>query len=259
MPTMPPQQTCMPAVAHMAERVEPVLVAAGGDDGAVVLRRGIEVVVVVVEAGLLEPPCLRRPSACRASRRSPARAPSPPAIISHTLSRSRSLGSRQAAPMQKRLAPARLAVRASASTASSVISFSGFDAGIVMRALRTIAAVLRATAGLDRQQRGHLHLGRVEVHAMDALRAEHQLRERQREQRAQLLARPVVTDGAEILLARHSQRMEAVRSSMAAPWRAARRNCKRRPAHRREDERADRVQHLVRPLAHQHVAGTLRA
>ena len=32
-----------------------------------------------------------------------------------------------------------------------------------MRALRTIGAVLRAAAGLDRQQRRHLHRGRIEV------------------------------------------------------------------------------------------------
>ena len=47
-----------------------------------------------------------------------------PSTMAQTLSRSRSLGSRQAAPMQKREAPAALAARASASTASTFISFS---------------------------------------------------------------------------------------------------------------------------------------
>jgi hypothetical protein len=37
-------------VAHRAERVEAVLVGAGGDDLAIELRRGVEVVVVIVEA-----------------------------------------------------------------------------------------------------------------------------------------------------------------------------------------------------------------
>ena len=44
--------------------------------------------------------------------------------MAQTFSTSRSLGERHAAPMQKRLAPAALAARASASTASSSISFS---------------------------------------------------------------------------------------------------------------------------------------
>ena len=47
-----------------------------------------------------------------------------PSTMAQTFSTSRSLGERQAAPMQKRLAPAALAARASASTASSSISFS---------------------------------------------------------------------------------------------------------------------------------------
>src|SRR5262249_52642256 len=45
-------------VAHVAERVEAVLVGARGDDRAVVFRRSVEVVVVVVEAGGLETPRL---------------------------------------------------------------------------------------------------------------------------------------------------------------------------------------------------------
>jgi hypothetical protein len=52
MPTMPPQQTLMPALAHARQRVEAILVVARGDDLAVELGRGVEVVVVVVEAGV---------------------------------------------------------------------------------------------------------------------------------------------------------------------------------------------------------------
>src|SRR2546429_3739535 len=43
-------------VAHVAERVEAVLVGARRDDGAVIFRRGVEGVVVVVEAGGPETP-----------------------------------------------------------------------------------------------------------------------------------------------------------------------------------------------------------
>jgi hypothetical protein len=45
--------------AHIFERVEPVLVGAGGNDLAVKLRRGVEVVVVVVEPRPLQPLRLR--------------------------------------------------------------------------------------------------------------------------------------------------------------------------------------------------------
>ena len=60
--------------AHGAERVEPVLVGAGGDDRAVVFGRGVEVVVVSIEAGVFQPGAPGR-VACRASRRSPCPAP----------------------------------------------------------------------------------------------------------------------------------------------------------------------------------------
>src|SRR6266702_1327299 len=42
-------------ISHMPERVEPLLVSARRDDLAVELRRGVEVVIVVVEAGRFEP------------------------------------------------------------------------------------------------------------------------------------------------------------------------------------------------------------
>src|SRR3990167_7774439 len=40
--------------AHVAQRVQPVLVVAGGDDVAVQLGRGVQVVVVVVQTSTLE-------------------------------------------------------------------------------------------------------------------------------------------------------------------------------------------------------------
>ena len=74
----------------------------------------------------------------------------------------------------------------------------GAHAGVVARALRAIGAVLRAAAGLDRQQRRNLHCAGVEIGAMHALRAEHQLRERQVEERPHFGARPVVADGSAV-------------------------------------------------------------
>jgi hypothetical protein len=48
------------------------------------------------------------------------------ATVSHSSSMSRSLGERQAAPMQKRVAPPSLARRASATIASAAISLVAF-------------------------------------------------------------------------------------------------------------------------------------
>ena len=72
---------------------------------------------------------------------------------------------------------------------------AGFDAGLVMRALRAIGAILGTAAGLDRQQGRELDLARVEMPAMRELRAENQLRQRQIEQRGDLVARPIVPHG----------------------------------------------------------------
>ena len=72
----------------------------------------------------------------------------------------------------------------------------GLDAGVVFRALRAIGAVLRAAAGLDRQQRRDLHFGGIEIGAVDGLRAEDQVGKGQREQLADFGARPVMAQGA---------------------------------------------------------------
>ena len=99
--------------------------------------------------------------------------------------------------MQKRVAPAAFAARASASTASIFISFSAFTPVLYCAALRAIGAVLRAASGLDRQQRRHLDLVRIEMKAMNALRLEHQLGKRQGKQRPHLLPRPIIADLAQ--------------------------------------------------------------
>ena len=182
-------------VAHVVERVEAVLVGARGDDGAVIFRRGVEVVVVVVEAGGLQPRAPARPSACRAWRRSPGPSALTPSTMAQTWSRSRSFGlapGRAHAEARGAARPWPRALRPAPRRA--LISFSALTPVSYCAALRAIGAVLRAAAGLDRQQRRDLHLGRIEMLPVHARRAEHQLRERQREQRAHLLARPVVAE-----------------------------------------------------------------
>ena len=105
-------------VAHALERVEAVLVVARGDDLAVELGRGVEVVVVVVEARVAQRsawPSFSMPSVAQVSSPSALTA----RTISSTGSRSRSFGPRHAAPMQKRVAPAAFAARAAATTSST--------------------------------------------------------------------------------------------------------------------------------------------
>jgi hypothetical protein len=65
------------------------------------------------------------------------------------------------------------------------------DAAIGLDRLRAIAAIFRAAAGLDRQQRAQLDLAGAMVRAMHLGGAEYQFGERQVEQRRDLLARPV--------------------------------------------------------------------
>jgi hypothetical protein len=81
---------------------------------------------------------------------------------------------------------------------SEARQFFGFHAGVVFRALGAIAAILRAAAGLDRKQRGDLHLSRIEIFPVDTLRVEDEIGKWQREQHAHFLTRPVVADATQI-------------------------------------------------------------
>ena len=163
MPTMPPQQVFMPA-SRTCDRVSRrSWYLAGVDDLVVELRRGVEVVVVVVQAGLAQRLRPGRPRACPGSRRSPGPAPSLREIIAATFGMSRSLGERQAAPMQKRRGAGGLGLAGLLQHRLGAHQLGRLDAGVVARRLRAVAAVLGAAAGLDRQQRADLDLGRVEV------------------------------------------------------------------------------------------------
>ena len=63
-----------------------------------------------------------------------------------------------------------------------------------MRALRAVTAILGAAAGLDAEQARGLDVVGIEMAAMDALRAKHQIRERQGIKSFGLRAVPVVPD-----------------------------------------------------------------
>ena len=148
-----------PGAPHARERREPVVVRARRDDVAVELRRRVEVVVVGGEAGLGE-----RSACASVSMPSVQQASMPSARTPRTISSTRSNSaprgtSRQAAPMQKRVAPALL--RAARRLPAPPRRPSGrcrCDAGLVVRRLRTVRAVLRAAAGLDAEEHAALHL-----------------------------------------------------------------------------------------------------
>jgi len=67
-------------------------------------------------------------------------------------------------------------------------------AGVIMRRLRTIGAVLGAPAGFDAEQTAALHLVRVVVRAMSRLRAIQESRQGVGVDRLDLLHRPIVTN-----------------------------------------------------------------
>ena len=77
-----------------------------------------------------------------------------------------------------------------------VHQFFGIDAGLEMRRLRTIFAVFRTAAGLDREQTAFLDAVGIEVMAMDRLRAKQQVVEGQVEKRPDFRLRPVVANPA---------------------------------------------------------------
>ena len=180
-------------VAHMFQRLQPVPVGARGNDLLVELRRGIEIVVVEIEARCFE---ALRLIGGQHSERSAGLDPHAltPSTMARTASRSRSFGSRHAAPMQKRLAR-RLRGARFVEHCVKRHQFFGTHAGIVTRALRTIGAVFRTAAvlidssveictGPDSNGRG-ARSGR-----------ETSGQGRQTEQRAHLRAGPIVADGS---------------------------------------------------------------
>ena len=180
--------------AHGFERVEAVLELPRGDDLAVELGRGVDVVVVVVEPGvaqflgLLARQHAERRAALHAEGLHLAdhrrhhldvallgRAPRGAHAEARRAGFARGLGARG----DIRDGHQRLAL----------------EARVVADALRAVRAVLGAGAGLDRQQRAHLHGVRRLVLPVHPLRLEQQVLEGQREQRLDLLERPVVAGG----------------------------------------------------------------
>jgi S-adenosylmethionine/arginine decarboxylase-like enzyme len=165
MPTMPPQQTLMPALAHAAQRVEAVLVFARRDDVVVELGRGVEVVVVVIEAGVFQFFGLaffqhaQRGAGFQTQR----------LHFAHHLFDLFHVAIFRAAPCGAHAETRRavgLGLRARRRARCRVEDLLCFDAGVVARRLRAVAAIFLAAAGLDRQQRGQFDVAVGEVGAV---------------------------------------------------------------------------------------------
>ena len=123
--------------------------------------------------------------------------------MASTLSKaSPSFTSRQAAPMQKRVAPASLARRALASTSSTSSSASRFEPGVlgVMGRLRAVFAVLGAGPGLDGKQAGELHLAVRVVAPVHRPRLVHEVEQGGREQADDLVGAPIVAGSGRAIL-----------------------------------------------------------
>ncbi|MNM92233.1 hypothetical protein D3C81_1045580 [compost metagenome] len=182
-----------PGVAHVFQRVQAVLVLAGMDDGVVVIRRGVQIVVVVVQPGFLER--LRLVAFEHAQGGAGFQAQ-----CLHFLDHRRHLGDVAVLGRTPRRAHAEargagLLGRAGAGDhAVGVHQLLRVHAGVIALSLRAVGTVFRATAGLDREQGGDLDFCRIEMLPVCAGSAVQQFGEGQIEQGLQLFAFPVVAD-----------------------------------------------------------------
>ena len=178
-------------VAHVRQRVQAILEFARVDDLAVEIRRGVDVVVVVVQAGVAQGVGLVAGE--HAERRAGFQAER--LHLADHRGDLRDVAVLRRAPRGAHAEARGAGVARLAGLRDHVLGaheLRGFHARVVARGLRAVAAVLGAAAGLHGQQRGDLDLGRVEVFAMDRGRAMQQLGEGQREKREHFVAGPVV-------------------------------------------------------------------
>ena len=130
--------------------------------------------------------------------------PRTPRTMSSTLSKAApSFTSRQAAPMQKRVAPAALAAPRLSSTSSTSSIVSRLTTGARSGRLRAICAVLGAAARLDREQARELHFAVGVVAPVHRARPIDQFEQGSAEERDNLAGAPIVAGfGAPIGFAR---------------------------------------------------------
>jgi len=169
-------------VTHALQRVEAILVFAGGDDLAVELGRGVEVVVVVVEACVLQLLGLAVLQHAQGGAGFQAQG----LHFAHHVQHGFEVALLGATPGRAHAEARRAGGLGGPGGSQHVVEIEQalvFHAGVVTCRLRAIAAVFGTAAGLDRQQRRQLHAIGVEVFTMHRLRPIHQVGKRQGEQR----------------------------------------------------------------------------
>ena len=180
--------------AHMGERVEPLLIGASGDDAGVIFRRGIEVVIVIVQPGLFERCGLIWGQHAE-------RGAGFEAFGLHCGDHGGELGQVAVfdlAPGRAHAEALRAALLGAAGGGEHLLGrhqLGGLETGVEMRRLAAIAAIFRAPAGFDGKQLRELHFIGREVLAMHLRRAKRQFGKGQLEQRLDFGAGPIVAGG----------------------------------------------------------------
>ena len=192
MPMMPPEQTVMPASRTLRMRGQAIVVGPGRDDRPVVLARGVEVVVVSVEPGLLQPPRLVLVQHAERDAGFEPHALHPAHHFEHAVEGVAVLHLAPGCPHAEARGACSRARRAAATTSSTLSSASRFDGRLVVRRLRAVPAVLGAAAGLDAEQRAELNLAVRMVRRVHAPRLVEQSEQRQVVKRPHLAQRVVV-------------------------------------------------------------------
>ena len=201
-------------IADIFQRHQPVVEGPGGDDLLIMFGRGVDIVVVIIEAGVGQHVRL-------AFAQHPQRHAGFHAHLAHALHHLDDgghvpiLGIAPGRAHAKARAARILRLRRRLHHRLHAHQLFGLEAAFGMSGLVAIAAILRAAAGLDRQQSGQLHLIAREVGAMDRLRIEHQVVERQVEQRSDFGAGPVGARGSPFPFGSSLSRTLCIRSRQA--------------------------------------------
>ena len=177
-------------LAHGPQSVQAVLIGPGGDDFLVELLRGVDVVVVVVEARPLQP--LRLVGREHAERHA--------GLQAQGLHLPDDRGHRRQVPVLE-IAPSRAHAEPGGAGGLGLAGggpnrlprheLGRLDPGIVVAALGTVLAVLRTTAGLDVEEGAQLHFVGVEVMPVDLVRAMEQVVQGQGKEIENLFSGPV--------------------------------------------------------------------
>ena len=181
-------------IADIFQRHQTIVEGPGGDDLLIMFGRGVDIMVVIIEACFGEHIGLA--FAQHAQRHAGFHAHLAHAL--HHLDDGGHVAILGVAPGRAHAEarrPCVLRLRCRLHHRLHAHQLFGLQAAFRRGRLVAVAAILRAAAGLDRQQGRQLHLVAREIGAVDRLRFEHQVAKGQVEQRGDFLPRPVVAGG----------------------------------------------------------------